>query len=468
MIKFGTDGWRAIISDEFTFDNVARVAQSIAAYLISAGKAKQPVIIGYDARFLADEFAYLCAKVLKANGINCLVCDRDTPTPVVAWEVTDKKAAGAIMLTASHNPPAYCGIKFIADYGGPAFEDVTQKIEEGIQVAAGATMTDYNSEKHGAIERFNPEARYLQYIQKFVDVDLIRGAGLKAVYDPMFGSGRGYLDKLLDKFDVKVEVIHNYRDVLFGGKNPEPTAENLTELSALVVKNKAHVGLANDGDADRFGFVDENGKFLNANQIISLAAYYLLKEKGLRGNLARSVATTHMLDAIAKKFNVQCHEVPVGFKYIAKLMLNDHILIGGEESGGLSIKGHIPEKDGILAGILIVEMLAKMKMPLSKIYAKMESEIGTFFQDRINLHVIDAVKDKLINGLITNPPADFCGQKVVKVNTLDGAKIILADGSWFLARPSGTEPLVRVYVEASSSQKLADLKQAVEQVIKAA
>jgi alpha-D-glucose phosphate-specific phosphoglucomutase len=448
--------------------------------LLNSGKSGQPVIIGYDARFLADEFALLCAKVLKANGIDCLVCERDTPTPVVAWEVTDKKAAGAIMLTASHNPPEYCGIKFIAEYGGPVFEDVTKKIEEGINAQApagtGAAGPEtgksnapliYDSAKHGEIEHFSPEARYLQYIQKFVDTDLIRGAGLKAVYDPMFGSGRGYLDKLLEKMGVKIEVIHNYRDVLFGGKNPEPTAENLQELSSLVVQNKAQVGLSNDGDADRFGFVDENGKFLNANQIISLAAYYLLKEKRMRGNLVRSVATTHMLDAIAQKFGMQCHEVPVGFKHIAKLMLHDHILIGGEESGGLSIMGHIPEKDGILAGILVVEMLAKMKMPLSNIYAKMENEVGAFFQDRINLHVAEDVKDKLINGLKSDPPAEFCGQKVVKVNTLDGAKIILADGSWFLARPSGTEPLVRVYVEASSNQKLSDLKMAVQQVIKA-
>ncbi|MBU0687403.1 MAG: phosphoglucomutase/phosphomannomutase family protein [Candidatus Margulisbacteria bacterium] len=467
MIKFGTDGWRAIISDEFTFDNVAKVAQAIATYLKSDLKTNKPVIIGYDARFLADAFAILCAKVLKANGINCLVTESDTPTPVVAFEVKDKKAAGAIMLTASHNPPEYCGIKFIADYGGPVFEDVTKKIEKYIAEQDDKKIAVVKKST-GEVERFNPKQRYLKYIEQFIDVDLIKKAGLKVVYDPMFGSGRGYLDELLDAIGVNVTAINNYRDVLFGGSNPEPDGKRLKDLAVEVVKHNANLGLANDGDADRFGVVDEQGEFLNANQVVSLVAYYLLKERRMKGTLVRSVATTHMLDAIAGKFKTKCIETPVGFKYIAKEMLKGKVLIGGEESGGLSILGHIPEKDGILAGLLMVEMVAKLKMPLSEIYQKMVEEIGPFYQDKINLHVDDSKKNKIVNALKESPPKEVCGQNVEKVNTLDGVKVILKDGSWFLIRPSGTEPLMRVYLEAESPKVIAQLKGFVENIIKAA
>lgn len=467
MIKFGTDGWRAIISDEFTFDNVAKVAQAIATYIKNDMKSDRPVIIGYDARFLADEFALLCAKVLKANGIDCFVTDRDTPTPVVAFEVKDKKAAGAIMLTASHNPAQYCGIKFIADYAGPVFENVTKKIEEYLKQDNG-TQAQAAKKSKAEIERFDPKNRYIKFIESLVDVNLIKAAKLKVAYSPMFGSGRGYLDELLEKMGVKVEAINNYRDVLFGGHNPEPDAKNLKDLAELVVQQKANVGLANDGDADRFGIIDEKGNFLNANQVVSLVAYYLLREKKMKGNLVRSVATTHMLNAIADKFKVKCIETPVGFKYIAKQMLEDKILIGGEESGGLSILGHIPEKDGILAGLLIVEMLAKLKKPLSKIYAAMVADLGSFISEKINLHVADEKKDKIICGLKSNAPKEVNGQAVEKVVTTDGIKIILKNGEWFLIRPSGTEPLVRVYMESTSPQGISALRTYVENIIKSA
>jgi len=461
MIKFGTDGWRAIISDEFTFANVRRVAKAVAFYLINHGFSKKPVIIGYDARFLADKFAEEVTKVLEEAGIDCYLVERDTPTPVIAWEVKDKKAAGAVMITASHNPAQYCGIKFIPDYAGPANETITSELE----MNSNKDIDLPGASKKGKVERFEPRERYIKYIEGFVDPALIRNAKLKVVYDPMHGSGRGYLDRILQNYGCRTEAVHGNRDVLFGGKNPEPAEVNLIELKQKVVELSAQVGLANDGDADRFGVVDEKGNYLGANQIIPILFDYLVSEKGFTGSVVRSVATTHLIDKIAGRFKVKVHETPVGFKHIAKIMMSEDVIIGGEESGGLSVKGHIPEKDGILADLLVVDMLARRKKPLSEIWKALVANYGEVYSGRLDLHLEENKKKGLIDKLRNETPGEFAGVKVAKVNKIDGVKLILTDANWILARPSGTEPLVRIYAESDKKEKLEKILDAAKNLI---
>jgi alpha-D-glucose phosphate-specific phosphoglucomutase len=461
MIKFGTDGWRAIISDEFTFANVKKVAKAIALYLINHKLNKKPMVIGYDPRFLADKFAEEVSKVMEDAGIDVYLTERDTPTPVVAWEVKDKKAAGAVMLTASHNPAEYCGIKFIPDYAGPADEATTSEIQEN----SNEDVVLPKAAKKGKVERFEPKQRYMKYIESFVDPALIRKAKLKVVYDSMHGAGRGYLDKILQNFGCQVEAIHSQRDVLFGGKSAEPSDENLDELKNMVSELSADVGLANDGDADRFGVVDEKGIFMNANQIIALIFEYLVSEKKYTGSVVRSVATTHLIDRIAERHKIKIHETPVGFKHIAQLMMREDVVIGGEESGGFSIKGHIPEKDGILADLLIVEMLARRKKPLSEIWKEVIKTFGEVYTKRINLKLEEKEKNEFMKKLEDETPPELARVKVVKVNKMDGVKMILSDGSWVLARSSGTEPLVRIYAESDKEQKLAVILEAVQNLV---
>lgn len=452
MIKFGTDGWRAIISDEFTFDNVRKVAKAIAFYLITNKKADKPLIIGYDPRFLADKFAQATAEVVIDAGISVYLPDRDIPTPVVAWSINnlDPKACGAVMLTASHNPPQYCGIKFIPEYAGPANETITKELEAD----SNKEITLPVAAKKGTIEYFNPREIYFEALSKFIDLETIKKANLKIIYDSMYGSGRDYTDAILDKNGCKVESLHNYRDVLFGGQNPEPTDELLSELKSKVKELKADLGLANDGDSDRFGIVDEKGDFYSANQIISMVFDYLAGEKKEKGSVVRSVATTTMVDAIAKLYNIKVHETPVGFKYIAEYMMKEAVIIGGEESGGLSIKGHIPEKDGVLACLLVVEMVAKLKKPLSQIWKDLISKVGDYEGRRGKITVDEGKKKMLIDGLKNNPPQKIGNLKVANINKIDGVKIILEDDSWFLVRPSGTEPIIRIYAESKNSESL--------------
>ncbi|MEA3492815.1 MAG: phosphoglucomutase/phosphomannomutase family protein [Candidatus Margulisiibacteriota bacterium] len=461
MIKFGTDGWRAIISDEFTFENVNKVAKAVALYLINHGFSKKPLIIGYDPRFLADKFAEAVAKVMEEAGIDSYLVERDTPTPVVAWEVKDKKAAGAVMLTASHNPAEYCGFKFIPDYAGPAQESITNEIMEN----SNKDIILQKPKKRGTVKRFDPQYRYTNYIGSFVDPALIRRSKLKIVYDSMHGSGRGYVDKILQGYGCKVEVLHGERDVLFGGNTPEPTDKHLGELKQKVVELSANVGLANDGDADRFGVVDENGNYLHANQVIPLIFDYLVTDKGFSGVVVRSVATTNLVDKIAELHKIKVHETPVGFKHIAKLMLEEEVIIGGEESGGLSIKGHIPEKDGILAGLLVIEMLAKKKRPLSQLWKDLIAKTGEIYTQRVNLELDENSKKALMDKLNDDTPKELSGVKVRKAVKVDGVKLLLTDGSWVLCRPSGTEPIIRIYAESDHREKLAVIVDAVRNLI---
>jgi alpha-D-glucose phosphate-specific phosphoglucomutase len=448
-IKFGTDGWRAVISDEFTFENVRMVAQAIASYVNDKKLGGKGIIVGYDPRFLADHYAEEIVKVLHSNGISCFMTDRDTPIPVVAFSVKDKKAGGAVMVTASHNPPQYCGMKFIPDYGGPAFSNITDHIERHLK----------NAEKISAkpslkLERFNPMKRYQKHLEELIDFDLIKKARLKIAYDPLWGTGRDYLDRILQDIGCEVTVIHGYRDVLFGGITPEPIGEHLKELKDVVVKGGCAAGVSTDPDADRFGVIDEKGNYISANQAISAVFAYLADERGETGSVARSVATTHLIDAIAEANGIKVHETPVGFKHIAEIMLKEQVILGGEESGGLTIGGHIPEKDGILANLLICEMIAKYKKPLSQIIKSVSDKYGYFYNKRVNLKLTPTMKEALMKILENEPPSRLAGSKLNHISKLDGVKMVFDDKSWILARPSGTEPIVRTYYENTSEANL--------------
>ena len=448
-IKFGTDGWRAIISDEFTFANVRIVASAIASYVNNHGLAKKGIIVGYDTRFLAEHFAEEVVKVLHSNGIPCYMTERDTPTPVVAFSVKDMNTAGAVMITASHNPPQYCGMKFIPDYAGPAFSKITNEIEKYLnnkeKVNSGASLK---------VERFNPFKRYMKHLEELVDFDVISKAKLKVAYDPLWGTGREYLDKILQDIGADVSVLHGFRDVLFGGITPEPVDEHLQELKKTVVEGKLHAGLATDPDADRFGIVDDKGGYISANQVIAALFAYMIDERGGSGSVVRSIATTHMVDAIAKAHGIDVRETPVGFKYIAEIMLKEQVVIGGEESGGLTIGGHVPEKDGILANLLICEMIAKYKKPLSRIIIDVASRYGSFYNKRVNFKLTQSSKEALMKELEKEPPSRAGGKKLSHVVKIDGVKMIFEDGSWILARPSGTEPIVRTYYESGTEENL--------------
>jgi phosphomannomutase len=450
-IKFGTDGWRGIIADDFTFPNVRKVTRAIASYLETAYSKDRPVLVAYDTRFLADQFARTAALVLADLGWTVKITDRDCPTPVIAYNARHLNSAGALMFTASHNPAPYCGIKYIPDYAGPATPEITDTIVANIESADDALP---NSNRDDRISTFDPKPEYLKFIYTLLNVDRIRSAHLKVKYDALYSTSRGYLDVVLQECGCDLESFHTYRDVLFGGGMPEPKGEQLVELVEAVKKDQADLGLATDGDSDRFGIVDEQGNVLTPNTVLLLLARHLIKNKGKTGAIVRTVATTHLLDNFAAKNGLEIYETPVGFKYIGEKMRETDVLIGGEESGGLSIIGHIPEKDGVLADMLVAEAIAYEGKPLSQLVEEAIAEAdGPLYNQRLDLHLDEAHKVAVIDSFTKNPPTDVAGIKVKEVGRKDGIKLYLEDGSWILLRPSGTEPLVRVYLETNSPEK---------------
>jgi len=468
-LKFGTDGWRAIMCEEFTFANVRAVVQGIADYVKDENLQDKGIVVGYDTRFLAEKFAEQAVEVLAGNGIKVLLAKEAVPTPVTAFAIKHWQAGGAIMFTASHNPPEYNGIKFIPEYAGPATPAITSRLEKNISsVLEGETVqrleVDRASEQ-GLVTAIDPRPPYEKHIKSLIKFDLIGKSKLKIIIDPMYGAGKGYVSNLLRECGCEVISIHEYRDPLFGGSLPEPTATKLTELIQLVREQQADLGLANDGDADRFGVIDADGTYITPNQVIALLFLHLVKNRGLQGGIARSVATTHLLDAMAGKFGVEVDETPVGFKYIGEKMLKKDILIGGEESGGLSIKGHIPEKDGILANLLIVELLATEKKSLSDILTDIAEEFGAYTNKRLDIKINEDKKVNLIQGLKDDPPIKIGNHKVIDHLAIDGVKLLLSDGSWVLFRPSGTEPLMRVYLEALSPERLEELQRDIQFIL---
>ncbi len=468
-IKFGTDGWREIMAREFTFQNVKFVTQAVADYVSNHQLTGRGVVIGYDNRFLSEKFAEAVAEVLAGNGIKVFLPGRATPTPVTAFTVKHLRAAGAVMLTASHNPPEYNGIKFIPEYAGPALPEITNEIEAGVRrVVETREYADLRYDRalaEGLISEIDPFADYLAHLKTVVDLDRIRPAGLKVIVDPLFGAGIGYLDCLLTDAGCRVKVIHGYRDPLFGGSMPDPSDRVLTELRELVISEQADLGLAMDGDADRFGILDSDGTYISPNQVLSLIYYHLLNFRGMRGQAARTVATTHMLDRIAAAYGQEVDETPVGFKYIGESMLKKGSILGGEESGGLSIAGHIPEKDGILAAALMAELVAVEKTSIRGILQKIAAKFGTLVSERLDLHTTPEKKEEVLHALQQAAPTRIAGLAVEKTLAVDGKKFVLADGSWVLVRASGTEPLFRIYVESGDAEKLKSIQVATREIL---
>lgn len=450
MIKFGTSGWRAIIADEFTFAAVRRVTQAISKWINDHAPASR-VIVGYDTRFMAEVFAAQSARMLATAGLKPLLCDRATPTPAIAFAVRSKGASGGINFTASHNPPEYCGMKFSTSDGAPALPEVTSEIERNIMNLEGQKIPVPLQDQ--PVESLSLVDDYLNDLATKINLRAITQAGMRIACDPLWGTARGYLDKALKDAGCDVLMLHDYRDVYFGGHSPEPDAEYLHELRDTVLNGGYHLGLSTDGDGDRFGVIDRDGSFITPNQIIALLVDYLAESRGWTDAVARSVATTHLVDQVAARRGIEVIETPVGFKFIGQLINEDKISIGGEESAGLSIRGHLPEKDGILACLLVAEMVAARNVSLGEMLQQVYSKVGTVASGRIGVKLTPDLQQRLPSKL-SSEVNEFAGRRVTSVNRVDGVKYILEDGSWILMRPSGTEPLVRVYAEASNEQEL--------------
>ncbi|HJT71565.1 MAG TPA: phosphoglucomutase/phosphomannomutase family protein [Terriglobales bacterium] len=461
QIKFGTSGWRAVMAEEFTFANVRRAVHGIARYVKSQKGQGARVIVGRDPRFLGETFCSIAAEILASYGITPLVIGDVAPTPAISYGVIHEKADGAINFTASHNPPEYNGIKFSTPDGAPALPEVTKQIEK--QIAAGGNPASTANGK-AAIESLDPKPMYLKRLAEIIDFKAIQAAGLRVVFDPLWGAARGYSDSLLRDAGVNVATVHDYRDVLFGNHAPEPDDHLLEPLRIKMRAMKAHIGIATDGDADRFGIVDEDGTFLQPNYIIALLFDYLVESRGWKNGVGKSVATTNFVNALAKYYRVELHETPVGFKYIGELIKADKIAIGGEESAGLSIRHHVPEKDGIIAGLLCCEMVARREKSLGQQLQDLFAKVGSFYPKRENFRLTEEVKGKFTEKLRVDPQ-NFCGQRVSEVVRKDGLKLVLPSGSWVCYRLSGTEPVVRVYSEAPSVEELKKLSAAAKQWI---
>lgn len=462
-IRFGTDGWRAIVADQFTMANVRIVAQAIANYTREIGQQEQAILVGHDTRFLSRRFAEEVVSVLAANGIRTYLVNEAAPTPAVAFGVRHFAASGAVMITASHNPPEYNGIKYIPDYAGPATPAITNRLEALIAqiVETGEVRTISLSEAaarkllHNIVLRPHYEA----HLRRLVNMEVLERSSLYVVVDAMHGAGIGYVSGLLQEAGVQTAGLRETLDPTFGGELPEPNDKHLTLLKQEVVNRQATLGLANDGDADRFGVVDRFGQYIPPNDVLVLLTYHLVKNRNLTGRIVRTVATTHLLDRMAERYGLELVETPVGFKYIGEQMLKGDVLVGGEESGGASILGHIPEKDGVLINLLLAEMCAWEGKGIDQILREVHDEFGELFHTRLDIKLPQ--KDRWIEQVLTAPPAQVGPFQVRALNRMDGIKLLLDEGHWVLIRPSGTEPLVRIYCEAASAVALEKIKEAI-------
>ncbi len=471
VIKFGTSGWRGIISDTFTFANVELAAHAIAQYLNEnppVGAAKR-LIIGHDTRFLSREFATRCAEIVAGYGYEAWLTDRDAPTPVISHSIRHHRAAGGISITASHNPPEWNGLKFNEANGAPASPETCRGIEKK---AEAGSRSRPEGRSHNSFKAFNPMPEYFAQLRKLVDFKMLRKHRKKAVVDLMFGTGRGYLDTTLAKCGWTVDALHGNLDPLFGAGHPEPTKENMGELLRRLKKTRASIGLGLDPDADRFAIVDGDGTFMSANQVLALTLYHLVKNRHWTGAVVRTVATSHLVDAVAGMLGVKVHETPVGFKYIGALMESESIIVGGEESGGLSVKGHVPEKDGILACLLMCELVAFEGQSPKKVLAEIQKKVGRILSGRIDLRVTPERKDELLKRFAAGL-SDFGGCRVSNTVMKDGYKFLLGDAGpagcgagWVMFRASGTEPVFRCYLEARTPKQLATFRAAALKLVK--
>lgn len=464
MIKFGTDGWRGVIADDFTFDKIWLVACAIAGYVAENAKGGEPLLlIGYDTRFNSDRFAQLCAIAASTYGIRVKIADRFVPTPSVSYATVDLEADGAIMITASHNPARYNGIKFKAPYGGSASTTITANIERELRrvEAEPPPRPDVLFEdviEPGRVELFDPVPRYLDKVVSLINADVFPAKDIKVMFDPLYGAGQGLFGRALERLGMECAQIHGVHNPLFPGLMPEPIGANLDELREAVVAGGYHVGIAVDGDADRVTAIDATGRFISSHMVFALLLKHLVEVRGWSGGVVKTVSTTTMIDRLCDRYGLELYLVPVGFKYIADLMLAEDILIGGEESGGTGIKNYIPERDGVLVGLLLVEIMATRKKTLGQLIDELMEELGQRFVFlRRDIELTQAHKDALLANLNELKPAEIGGLKVASIETIDGLKFHREDGSWVMLRVSGTEAVVRVYAEATGEQAVAEL-----------
>ena len=461
-IRFGTSGWRAVVAEEFTMANIRLAVAGIAAFVKTQPEPHR-VLVGRDPRFLGESFVAEAARVLAGMGVTPIVIPEAAPTPAIAYAVSALKTSGAINFTASHNPPEYNGIKFSTHDGAPALPEVTRQIEAAIAALSdGYKIADTSS---ASFDTADVKPAFLKRLAELVDLKAIAKSGIKLVYDPFWGAGRGYSSDILRQAGVTVETVHDYRDVLFGGHAPEPSDELLGDARVKMKEIGAALGIATDGDADRFGIVDADGTFIQPNYIIALLFDYLVETRGWRNGVAKSVATTNLINALADYHKVQLYETPVGFKYIGELINGDKIAIGGEESAGLTIRGHVPEKDGVLAGLLVAEMVAVRGKSLGVQLKELFAKVGSFYPIRENFRLTPQGMAAFTEKLKADP-AELGGHKVSRVVRTDGLKLILDDGSWVCFRLSGTEPVVRAYTEARSEHEVEALSAAAEKFVR--
>ena len=455
-IKFGTDGWRAVISEDFTFDNVKICAQAMADHILSQKNVLKTrefkVAVGYDTRFLSYKYAELVACVTAANGIPTILADRPSPTPSVSYAIKDKNLIGGIVITASHNPARYNGMKYKAYYSGSAGSEITKAIE-GLLGANEIKFRPLKElKKEGILTVEDIVSRHLAFIKKYVNLKLIKASNLKVLVDSMYGVGNSYIEELLKGGKVKVDTIHDQADPGFGGINPEPIMPNLKELADRTKKGRYSIGLATDGDADRLGVSMPDGKLLTGHKVMTLLLLHLLEDKKMRGDIVQTICGTVLIEKICRKYNLKMHETPVGFKYICDVMQKKDILIGGEETGGVAFKGYIPERDGILSGLLILEMMAMRRRRIEDIMKSIDKEYGTYEYRRLDMRVPDEKKTRLMEYLKNNRFKKILDKELTEVKTYDGYKFICKDRSWFMMRLSGTEPIVRIYAEAPNEK----------------
>ena len=463
-IKFGTDGWRALIAEEYTFEKVRACAQGAARYLAAHDDTQRGLVVGYDTRFRSEDFAAAVAEVLAGNGISVALCDRACPTPVVSYNLLDRQAAGAIVITASHNPGAWNGFKYKPDYAGSASPEVVAELEGHIAEAQASgeikALKLDDARDRGLVTLIDPRPAYLSHVAGLVDLEAIRGASLDVAVDSMYGAGSGYLAGLIGGGKTKVTELHAERNPLFPGmEQPEPIAQNLQALSEHMRESEAGVGLATDGDADRLGLMDEHGTFLTQLQTLALLALYWLEVRGERGALVKSITTTSMLYRLGEIFDVPVFETPVGFKYIGPVMMRERALLGGEESGGYGFRGHIPERDGIVSGLFILSMMVQMHKKPSELIQYLYDRVGPHYYHRIDIRFDAAARGAVVKRLEAAQPKHLAGSAVLGLDTFDGFRWRLQDGSWALVRFSGTEPLLRVYCETTSPERVQELLQ---------
>ncbi len=458
-IKFGTDGWRGVIGDDFTLANVRRVVEAIAQYVKAEENPARGIVVGYDTRFLSPECAQTAAEVITAAGIPVVLADQPTPTPAISYAVVARQTSGAVIITASHNPYRWNGVKFKASYGGSAAPAIMGRIERHLRklersVSHGRAGGGPRKVKGGAIETVDLISPYLERLKGIVRLDRIRVSTRRFVIDPMYGAARGCIARLFDEARIPYHEIHSEHNPLFPGLNPEPIEPHISDLRRAVLGGDYSAGLATDGDADRVGAVDYDGTFIDSHKIFSILLKHLVEDLGLRGEVVKTFSTTRMIDKLAQKHGLRLHVTPIGFKYICELMLTRDILIGGEESGGISVKAHLPERDGILNSLLLAEVMADRRQTLGEMVRGLNEEFGPHYYDRVDLEIDRSAIERVMRLVRQGKVKCVADRRISSLDDLDGVKMLFGDSAWLLVRPSGTENVLRLYAEAPSREEV--------------